>query len=200
MDNAFHQSEQEIVSAIKDGVKIFDPKLRTCLKPDWSKTGIGFFLSQKHCSCSSLSPGCCVNGWRITLAGSRFLKPAETRYASIEREALAIAWSLEQTRYFTLGCDNLVVRDHKPLVKLLGDRSLDEITNPRLFRIKQRTLLWRFDIEHTPGKTQYCADAMSRHVVGEASTEEEVEISCAEISDGLRKDGVWETMSCVATC
>jgi hypothetical protein len=51
-----------------------------------------------------------------------------------------VAWGLEQTRYFTQGCDNLVVvTDHKPLVKIFGDRTLDEITNSRLFRLKQRT-------------------------------------------------------------
>ena len=76
------------------------------------------------------------------MAGSRFLKPCESRYAPVEGEALAIQWALDQTRYFTLGCDDLlVVTDHKPLVKLFGDRTLDEITNPRLFRIKQKTLI-----------------------------------------------------------
>jgi len=103
---------------------------------------MGFFLSQKHCCCPQQSPGCCPDGWKIALAGSRFLRPEETRYAPVEGEALAIAWSLEQTRYFTQGCDNLlIITDHKPLTKLFGDRTLDEITNPRLLRIKQRTLL-----------------------------------------------------------
>jgi len=92
---------------------------------DWSKTGIGFWLLQKHCGCPRSSPGCCKDGWRITLAGSRFLTKSEKNYAPIEGEALAVAWSLEQTRFFTMGCDNLlVVVDHKPLVKILGDRGL----------------------------------------------------------------------------
>ena len=44
---------------------------------------------------------------------------------------MGVAWGLEQTKYFTLGCDDLlVVTDHKPLVKILGDRTLDEITIP----------------------------------------------------------------------
>ena len=159
------KKSKEIVAAIRERVEIFDPSHRTCLKPDWSKTGIGFFLSQKHCDCSSSSTGCCNDGWKITLDGPRFLKPAGEA-EPIEGEALATAWSLEQTRYFTLGCDNLlVITDHKPLVKLFGDRLLDEITNPRLFRIKQQTLLWRFDIEHCPGKTNHCADAMSHNPV-----------------------------------
>ena len=36
-------------------------------------------------------------------------------------------------------------------------------SNQRQKLLKQRTLLWRFDIEHLPGKTNYAADAASRH-------------------------------------
>ena len=42
------------------------------------------------------------------MAGSRFLTGAEKRYAAIEGEALAVAWGLEQTKYFTQGCPNQV--------------------------------------------------------------------------------------------
>ena len=161
----FEESKAKIVEAIREGVKIFDLKRRTCLRTDWSKKGIGYFLSQKHCDCEhNLLYGCCPDGWKVTLAGSRFLSPAEKNYAAVEGEALGVAWALEQTRYFTMGCDNLVVIvDHKPLVKLFGDRRLDEIDNPRLFRMKQRTLRWRFDIAYRRGASNPFADAMSRH-------------------------------------
>jgi len=182
LDNAFESSKIEIVTAIKNGVEIFDPTRLTCLRPDWSQTGIGYFLSQKHCQCESALPGCCEHGWRITLAGSRFLKPAETRYAPVEGEALAIAWSLEHTKFFSQGCDNLViVTDHKPLVKLFSDRALDEITNSRLFSLKQRTLPWRFTIEYKAGKDNMFSDATSRNPVD--SCDEEV--SCTEILAGV---------------
>ena len=164
LEEAFQLSKDAIICAIREGVEIFDMQRRTCLRPDWSTRGIGYFLLQQHCSCSSGIPDCCPGGWRIALAGSRFLTPAEQCYAAIEGEALAVAWGLEQTRYFTQGCDNLVViTDHKPLVKIFGDRTLDEITNSRLFRLKQRTLPWHFDIKHLPGKTNHAADATSRH-------------------------------------
>ncbi len=164
LDDAFTRSKDAIISAIRRGVEIYDPLRRTCLRTDWSKRGLGYFLLQKHCHCKSDLPNCCSDGWRITLAGSRFLQSAEERYAPIEGEGLAVAWSLEQTRFFTLGCDDLVVvTDHKPLVKLLGDRTLDEIQNNRLFRIKQRTLPWYYKIYHLPGKTNFAADALSRH-------------------------------------
>ena len=164
LDDSFQSSKTAIVDAIRSSVEIFDITKRTCLRPDWSHQGIGYFLSQKHCTCESQLPDCCENGWRITLAGSRFLSSTEQRYAPIEGEALSVAWGLEQSKYFTQGCDNLlVVTDHKPLVKVLGDRTLDEITNPPIFRLKQRTLPWRFEIIHMPGKSNHAADATSRH-------------------------------------
>ena len=164
LDKAFQESKNHIIDAILEGVQIFDMKKITCLRPDWSKKGIGYFLLQKHCFCESELPDCCDNGWKITLAGSRFLKGPEERYAAIEGEALAIVWGLEQTKYFTQGCANLlVVTDHKPLTKIFGDRTLDEISNTRLFRLKQKTLPWYFKVEHMPGRTNCAADAMSRH-------------------------------------
>jgi len=165
LDALFEESKARIIEAIREGVRIFDVSRHTCLRTDWSKKGIGYLLAQKHCECDvSLSYGCCPDGWKITLAGSRFLSPAEQNYAPVEGEALAVAWALEQTRYFTMGCDDLkVIVDHKPLTKIFGDRRLDEIDNPRLFRLKCRTLMWRFEIQYQRGESNPFADAMSRY-------------------------------------
>ena len=164
VERAFEVSKESIIAEICHGVEISDPTKRTCIRPDWSRQGIGYFLSQKHCSCDSCLPDCCTDGRRVTLAGSRLLTSGEQRYAPIEGEALAVAWGLEQSKYFTQGCnDLLVVTDHKPLVQILGDRTLDEISNTRIFPLKQRTLPWSFDIAHLPGKTNSAADGTSRH-------------------------------------
>ena len=42
------------------------------------------------------------------------------------------------------------------------DCSLDQISNVRLLWIKQKILLWKFEVIHVPGKTNYFADATSR--------------------------------------
>ena len=194
LEDAFQTSKRAVIDAIRTGVEIFDIKRRTCLRPDWSTRGIGYFLLQRHCDCPSGIPDCCPRGWRITLAGSRFLSPAEQRYAAIEGEALAVAWGLEQTRYFTQGCDDLVVvTDHKPLTKIIGDRTLDEITNPRLFRLKQRTLPWRFNIFHLPGKLNFAADATSRHPSPSGScspTETQESMLVASIRSEVKQLGI----------
>ena len=73
-------------------------------------------------------PFCCRTGWKITLVGSRFTHAAESRYAPVEGEALAVADALDKARFFVLGCSNLIIAvDHKPLLKVFGDRSLEEI-------------------------------------------------------------------------
>ena len=65
------------------------------------------------------------------LAGSRFNTGAETRYAPVEGEAAAVPWALENTKYNMLGNAGLVVAtDHKPLLKVLGDRKLERAKNP----------------------------------------------------------------------
>ena len=107
-------------------MEIFDLDKLMCLRTDWSKTGIGHFLLHKHCDSIDLNSDCCADRWRITLSESRFLAPAKQHCAPIEGEALGITWGLEQTKYFTLDCQELLVAtDHKPLVKIYGDRTLD---------------------------------------------------------------------------
>lgn len=52
--------------------------------------------------------------------------------------------------------------DHKPLLKVLGDRKLEDIDNPRLLKLKEKTLRWKFDIIHVPGKIHVGPDTLSR--------------------------------------
>ena len=81
-------------------------------------------------------------------AGSRFTKDAESRYSATEGEALAVSWSLNHARMFTLGCTNLLVTtDHKPLLGILQDRNLASITNRRIQRFKEKTLQFEFKVE-----------------------------------------------------
>ena len=128
---------------------------------------MGFLLLQKHCTCPiEKAPVCCPDGWHIVFAGSRFCTDAERRYAPIEGEAAAIAWSLEKCRLFIIGCPNvIVVTDHQPLTRIFGDRDLGKVNNPRLFRLKEKCLRYHFTIQHCPGKWHRGADAISRNPV-----------------------------------
>lgn len=166
LDALFIKSKDNILQKIEDGVKMFDLNLHTCLATDWSKTGLGFFLLQKHCHCSDVdkAPHCGPDHWQLVFAGSRFLKDPETRYSPIEGEALAVVFALEQARMFVLGCPNLILAiDHKPLVPILNGKRLDLIKNPRLLHLKEKTLMYKFHSQHIPGPLNFAADATSRN-------------------------------------
>ena len=151
-----------IIDQIKQGVEIFQQTRPTCIATDCSQEGLGYWLSQKHCDCVDARPFCCKSGWKVVLMGSRFTHCAESRYAPIEGEALTVVDALNMTRHFTLGCPYLnVVVDHKPLLKVLGDRDLDDIPNPRLRNIKEKSLRYRFRVLHIPGVRNTVADALS---------------------------------------
>lgn len=163
LDRLFKDSKHEILEKIKDGVKTFQLGKETCLTTDWSKTGIGFTLTQKQCSCPLVDPLCGEGHWDVVYAGSRFTSPAEQRYAPIEGEALALLFGLESCHMFTMGCPNLTIAvDHKPLVRIFNNRDLHEIKNPRLLRIKEKTLMYKFRIVSIPGSNNSGADALSR--------------------------------------
>ena len=73
LERAFQASKESIIAEIRHGVEIFDPAKRTCIRTDWSRQGIGYFLSQKHCSCDSYLTAVQVVG------GSRWPAPDSWR-------------------------------------------------------------------------------------------------------------------------
>ena len=75
--------------------------------------GVGYFMSQKYCTCLEIIPTCCAGGWRVCMVGSSFNSPAESNYGAIEGECLGVASALHKTRYYTQGCDKLIIcTDH----------------------------------------------------------------------------------------
>ena len=161
---AFETAKKEIVALVSKGVKTFDINRPTAIVTDWSKSGLGFALWQKHCSCDKVHPSCCQSGWHLITCGSRFCTAAESRYHPIEGELLALAWSLQKTSYYTLGCENLIALvDHKPLLGLLTTRNLGDIENPRLLHLAEKLLRWRFSIQHIAGAKNFTPDALSRY-------------------------------------
>ena len=167
LEKAFQESKQVIVKLIRQGISTFDINSVTCLAPDWSKDGMGFLLLQKHCLCAiNRALVCCLEGWRLVFAGSRFRTDAEQRYAPLEDEAAAISWALEKCRMFILDCPNIiVVTDHELHKGLFGDQDLSKIHNLCLFQLKEKSLRYRFTMQHCPGKWHRASDVISSNPV-----------------------------------
>ena len=115
--------------------------------------GLGFVLQQKT-----------AEQWTLIQAGSRFLSDAETRYAVIELEMLAVSWAITKCRLFLAGLQHFhIITDHNPLISILNTHCLDEIENPRLQRLKARIMEYHFTAQWTKGYKHHAPDALSRH-------------------------------------
>ena len=174
----FDEAKSVLAEEIIKGVTRFEINRETALLTDWSKSGVGFVLLQKYCKCAKISPVCCKGGWMVCMIGSRFNNRAETNYSPVEGEALAVANGLKKTKYYTLGCEKLTIGvDHKPLLGILNETCMEDIENPRLRRLKEKTLGWRFSLVHIPGSKLGGPDAMSRVRNEDSANQNELMIS-----------------------
>ena len=151
----FRRTVRKIQGGDRWSGKTFEPNRPTCLATDWSKSGIGFNLIQKHCRCSdTANPSCGEGHWKLVLAGFCFTTDTESRYAPIEGEALPVAYGLQRCRMFIMGSPDLILAvNHKLLIKIFNDRELISITNPRILQLKEKTLLYHYKIIHAAGKS-----------------------------------------------
>ena len=103
----------------------------------------------------------------------------------MEGELQGVVDGLHKTRYYTQGCDKLLVGvDHKPLLGILQGKRLEDIDNMRLRRLVEKTYGWRFKVVHIPGRKHGAPDAMSRGVPAnavECNQLEGEEITCSEV-------------------
>ena len=97
LQDTFEYAKKEIADQIQYGVKTYVAGRPTALVTDWSKTGIGYILIQKHCRCTGLVVNCCNTGWRIICIGSRFLTKTEQNYSAVAGEPLGVTWAIEKT-------------------------------------------------------------------------------------------------------
>lgn len=114
------------------------------LTTDASSFAIGAVLSQK--------------GRPITMI-SRTLSPAESKYATNERELLAIVWAIRKLRNYLYGTKNLnIYTDHQPLTFSTSTKN----PNPIISKWKAAIEEYSPKFFYKPGKENVVADALSR--------------------------------------
>ena len=93
---------------------------------------------------------------------SRALTSAERNYSNIEREGLAVVWSLLRMRQLLIGRKFTLVTDHKPLLAIYGGVSLPKVSAARM--VRWAIILQQFDfrIKYQSGSSIGHADAFSR--------------------------------------
>ena len=121
------------------------------LTTDASDVGLGAVLS-------------ITNGAVVEYA-SRTLTQEERKYATIEKECLAIVWATRKFRHYLIGAPFVIQTDHKPLEWLESSKS-SKARSQRLERWSLELCAYDFHIVHRPGSTNQHADSLSRRPIG----------------------------------
>ena len=156
----FAQLKESMTSA--PALALYKANRETTLSADASSYGLGAVLLQKQ-------PG---GELRPVAHASRAMSRVEQRYAQIEKDALATTWACERYSNFLIGKTFHIETDHKPLVSLLGQKTLDELP-PRIQRFRMRLMRFWYSISHVPGNDLITADTLSRAPVVESQQPED---------------------------
>ena len=151
---------------------MYDVNRKTKIRTDGSKlNGISVILLQQHDD----------NIWKPVDCRSRYLSTTEKGYAPIEIEMLAISWGINRMSLYLSGLPTFIVEtDHKPLIPILNNKSLQDMS-PRIQRMRMCLLQYNFFATHIRGKDLIDADCLSRSPVDmptevEETAEKEVEM------------------------
>lgn len=159
--NVYEQFKKEIAS---DSVLVhFDPKLPIVLTTDASATAVAGILSHEFS----------VGDKRPIAFISRALNKAERNYCSIQKEALAIFFSVIKLYQYLIGAKFIIETDHKPLLAMFGhDKGLPLMADARMQRWALILSGFDYQIRYVKGELNN-ADALSRMPQFETSEEGE---------------------------
>lgn len=154
----------------------YDPEKPVCLETDAAQSrGMGYALWQQQKD----------KTWRLMQCGSRAVSDTEARYSATEIELQAVVHAVEKCRLFLLGRAFDLIVDHKPLVPLINDKTLNEIDNRRIQRQLSKLANYQITARWREGKLHKVVDAFSRYPVDQPSTEDlqgEVETDAVRIA------------------
>ena len=149
---SWDEPQKMAFESLKDAVtrtpllRYFNVKEDVTLQCDASQSGLGAALLQ--------------NGQPVAYA-SRARTPAETRYAQIEKELLAIVFACERFDSYIYGLEGIKVEsDHKPLESIFLKPL--HAAPQRLQRMLLRLQRYNLVIQYKKGKEIYLADTLSR--------------------------------------
>ena len=148
---AWESEQQNAFEAIKQVITVlpvlgfFDKTKKDTIQCDASKKGLGAVLLQES---------------KPVMYVSRALTETEQRYSNIERELLAIVFSLERLNHCTF-CRTITVQSDHQSLQSIWKKSIVS-ASPRLQRLLLRLAHYDINIEFLRGKENVIADALSR--------------------------------------
>ena len=149
--DAFAAAKEKLVSSTV--LAYYDTMLPLKLAADASAYGVGAVISHVY-----------PNGTEkpITFA-SRTLTQSEKNYAQIEKEALALMYSVKHFHQYLYGRRFTLVTNHKPLLTIFGPRKgVPSLAAACLQRWAVVFSAYSYDIEYKPTQAHGNADGLSR--------------------------------------
>lgn len=164
-ERAFQKLKKELCS---DRILVpYDPNLPIVLTCDASPTGIASIMSHD------------VNGTEKPIAyASRSLTQAEKNYSQLDREALAIVYSVAHFYNYLYGRKFLLVTDNEALSRIFHPKKpLPQMTSARLLRYATFLTGLNYTVKFKKGIENENVDCLSRSPVDEPQHTMEMEIN-----------------------
>ena len=119
------------------------------------------FILKTDASGLAIGSVLCNKNMKPIAYASRPLNKAERNYPTIQKELLAIVWSVKYFRPYLFGKHFIIETDHKPLIYLFGMKD----PSSRLMKFRLTLEEYDFEIVYVKGKDNVAADALSRIVI-----------------------------------
>lgn len=182
LDDNAKKAFNEIKEKIQENIELYQPDFtqKFELTTDASNHAIGAVLSQQNHPITFIS---------------RTLTKTEEKYATNEKELLAIVWALKTLRHYLYGIASFTIfTDHQPLTSAITEKN----SNLKLKRWKAFIEESGAEIKYKPGKENLVADALSRqydHIINHISEEGSIH----SISSSPPKDHILRTTNPINT-
>jgi hypothetical protein len=117
---------------------------------------------------------------------SRTLNQAELKYATVEKELLAIVWACKHFRPYLLGRKFMIITDHKGLTWIFKIKD----TSSRLMRWKLLLEEYEYEVQYRAGERNCNADSLSRYPI------QCLNINIEELTEKRKQDIITEMHNC----
>ena len=113
---------------------------------------------------------------------SHKLSRSQCKWSTVEKEAYAIHFSLQKLDYYLHNAEFVIGTDHKPLKYLLES----QMQNRKIQMWALGMADYTCKVEYIEGKTNTCADLLSRHLENVGSEKDRLEVDVdLDINDNI---------------